>query len=314
LVAVGEPYADRDGVEDSGAVDLFGVGDDVKQLTTITQDSDGVIGDSEVGDMYGWAVAFGHLGGRPGDIDLAVGVPYENDDGTGRQVDSGKVDSGMVAVVFDVLTARGHYASVKWDLRQATSQVRESSGDRFGYALDYAEWNGDGYLAATAPLADGSAKDSGIVQLFARKGGGQVAPLRAVGPVSGWSLAWWDAGGVLSLAVGAPYEPSGSAKEAGAVRSFSATGAAGPVVRGDAAYEHLGASVTDLGGGATTPGPRLLAGAPDHGATGAAALLNGGRPVYYGPGTTGGGPGTTGGGPGTTDGGASVDVGAAAAG
>ncbi|ETK30941.1 integrin alpha [Microbispora sp. ATCC PTA-5024] len=297
LVAVGVPHADSDGERDSGAIDLFRVRETPERLARITQDSDGVIGNSEAGDMYGWAVALGHLGGRPDDLDLAVGVPYENDDGAGRQVDTGRIDAGMVGVVFDVATARGHYGSVKWDLRQATDAVRESSGDRFGYALDYAEWKGDGYLAATAPLTDGGTKDSGLVQVFVRRGAGRLAPLRALGPVSAWSLAWWDAGGVLSLAAGAPYAPSGPAREAGVVRAFADAGqSAGnrqivegsgrQLAAGSAAYEHLGAAVTDVGGATPfTPGRTLLAGAPDHGPTGAVALLDGGRATYRPPGT-----------------------------
>ncbi len=302
LVAVGEPHADRDNATDSGAVLLYEVNDTAKPATTITQDSEGVIGNSEVRDMYGWSLALGHLGGKPDQLDLAVGAPYENDDGTGRQVASGKIDSGMVAVVFDVLTAEGTYTSKKWDPRQAATEVPEKSGDRFGYALDYAEWKGDGYLVASAPLADAGAQDSGLVQLFVRKGDGEVVPLRtfrlgvgqfkgvspAKGARIGWSLAFWNPVDVLALAIGSPYETfQRGPKESGLVRQVDVALAEGSdLVTGTSAvaYEHYGWSVTDVGGAnALTPGDRLLVGVPDRPTGGAVAVLDGGRPTYYGP-------------------------------
>ncbi|MEZ0073339.1 integrin alpha [Planotetraspora sp. GP83] len=313
LVAVGEPHADRDGVTDSGAVHLFDVDDvdDVddtaaKATAVITQDSEGVIGNSEVGDLYGWALAFGHLGGKPGELDLAVGVPYENDDGTGRQVASGKIDAGMVGVIFDVRVAGGRYTSKKWDLHQASTDVREASGDRFGYALDYAEWKGDGYLAASAPLAGAGGKESGIVELFVRKGGGEVSPARTFkarsGGLGGWSLAFWSPRGVLSLAVGSPYATAGSGpKESGLVRWIFLSGAGQTMFVPSGRQERFGASVTDIGGpNALSPGERLLIGVPDRGPTGTVAVAGEGDPVYYGPGKL--------------DGGASADFGASVAG
>ncbi|MCT9931540.1 FG-GAP repeat protein [Planotetraspora sp. A-T 1434] len=306
LVAVGEPHADRDGVTDSGAVHLFDVGDTAKATAVITQDSEGVIGNSEVGDMYGWALALGHLGGKPGELDLAVGVPYENDDGTGRQVASGKIDAGMVGVIFDVRGAAGRYTSRKWDLRQASATVREASGDRFGYALDYAEWKGDGYLAASAPLADAGGKEPGIVEVFVRKGSSELTPVRTVkgrsGGLGGWSLAFWSPRGILSLAVGSPYATAGSGpKESGLVRWIFLNGADETMWLPSGRQERFGASVADLGGqNALSPGERLLIGVPDRGPTGAVALISEGDPVYYGPGKI--------------DGGASADFGSAVAG
>ncbi|MEW9533152.1 FG-GAP repeat protein [Microbispora sp. NPDC049125] len=303
LVAVGEPHADSDGEKDSGAIHLFEASGDVagaastgtvtgvvRPLAVITQDSAGIIGNSEVGDMYGWALALGDLGGKPDVLDLAVGVPYENDDGTGRQVASGKIDAGMVGVVFDVATAKGSYTSAKWDLRQATTTVREASGDRFGYTLDYAEWKGNGYLAAGAPLADADARDDGVVQIFAREGAGEVRPLRALKGVPAWSLTWWDARGVLSLAAGCPYAGSGG-REAGTVRSIALDGDEGdPLLSGAAGGEHLGTSVSDSGGGnAVTPGTSLVVGAPDRDATGRVAVLGDGPPAFHGPGEVEGG-------------------------
>lgn len=302
VVAVGEPHANSDGFADSGAVHVYQVSDATKSAKTITQDAEGVIGNSEVGDSYGWSLALGNLGGKPDQLDLAVGAPYENHDGTGRQVAAGKIDSGMVGVVFDILTTTGTYTSKKWDPHQVATAVPEKSRDRFGYALDYAEWKGDGYLAASAPLADAGASDSGFVQLFVRKGAGEVVPLRTlrlgvgqfkgVPPAKsariGWSVAFWNPVGVLALAIGGPYEDSPQAsKESGVVRQVDvALAEGGDLVTGTKAvsYEHYGWSVTDVGGtNALTPGKRLLVGVPDRRVGGAVAVLDGGIPTYYSP-------------------------------
>ncbi|GAA4597802.1 hypothetical protein GCM10023194_73660 [Planotetraspora phitsanulokensis] len=300
LVAVGEPHADRDGVTDSGAVHLFEVGDTAKASAIITQESEGVPGNSEIGDMYGWALALGHLGGRPGELDLAVGVPFENDDGAGRQVASGKADAGAVGVVFDVQAARGRYAGTAL----GPQGDRRSTG-RFGYALDYAEWRGDGFLAASAPRASG---DSGMVELFARKGAGEVSPLRTFpaesGELGGGSLAFWNREGVLSLAIGSRMTPALDPGLSGVLRPILAdnavtSGAVPDVSVG--AFVHDGAAVSDVGGrSAFEPGTGLLVGLPDAGPTGSVAVIDRGAPVYHGPGKI--------------DGGASADFGAAVAG
>ncbi|GII29899.1 FG-GAP repeat protein [Planotetraspora mira] len=304
LVAVGEPHADRAGVSDSGAVHLFQVGDIAEASAIITQESEGVPGNSEIGDMYGWALALGHLGGRPGELDLAVGVPFENDDGAGRQVASGKADSGTVGVVFDVQAARGRYAGTTLRLDRSGPDTPESSDDRFGYALDYAEWRGDGFLAASAPLADTAAKDSGVVELFVRKGAGEVSPLRTFqsesGELGGWSLAFWSPQGVLSLAIGSRMTSATDPGESDVLRPIlpQSPGAYGtPAVP----YTHVGAAADDVGGrSALEPGAGLLVGLPDAGPTGSVAVLDRGASTYRGPGTI--------------DGGASADFGAAVAG
>jgi hypothetical protein len=283
---------------------LFEVGDIAKASAIITQESEGVPGNSEIGDMYGWALALGHLGGRPGELDLAVGVPFENDDGVGRQVASGKADAGTVGVVFDVPAARGRYAGTTLGLHRDGPDAPESSNDRFGYALDYAEWRGDGFLAASAPTSDPAARDSGIVELFVRKGAGEVSPLRTFqaesGELGGWSLAFWNLQGVLSLAIGSRMTSASDPGESGVLRPIlpeSAVASGTPAVP----YAHVGAAVSDVGGrSALEPGAGLLVGLPDAGPTGSVAVLDRGTSVYRGPGEI--------------NGGASADFGAAVAG
>ncbi|WP_066371831.1 hypothetical protein [Herbidospora mongoliensis] len=190
VLAVGEPHAD-DSVTDSGAVHLF----TPQGRTRLDQESDGMIGNGEVGDMWGWSLAF-H--GDPARPDLAVGVPYEDNDGTGLQVASGIVDAGTVVVIQDVLSG-APYTTRKWDLGQATTAVPEESGNRFGWSLATTRIGGKSYLAAGAPLAGD--QDAGMVQLWA-----DLTPTRTITAPGttglGWAVAFTADG---KVAMGHPY-------------------------------------------------------------------------------------------------------------
>ncbi|MEU4699752.1 hypothetical protein [Nonomuraea dietziae] len=184
LVAVAAPYEDLAEVKDAGSVY---VRRGEAPLRRIGQDTPDVPGNPEVGDQYGWALAFG------AGNSLVVGVPYENDDGTGVQVEEGKIDSGSMTVLADVTAQR--LSGTKWE------PPDRATGDRFGYAVAYAEGSG---IAVGAPQA-------GFVQLFDEA----VAPTRKVTGEGafGFSLAAAKDG---RLAVGAPYAGS-----TGAVRVLS---------------------------------------------------------------------------------------------
>ncbi|WP_043628677.1 FG-GAP repeat protein [Nonomuraea candida] len=178
LVAIGAPHEDEGRLPDTGAVYVRkGTG----ELRRISQESVDVRGNGEVGDQFGWSLAFGPRNG------LVVGVPYENDDGAGRQVEAGRIDSGSVVFIDDALAAR--ITSVKLDSPTA------ASGDRYGYAIAYAE--GSGYaIGAPGP---------GYVQLLdlARKQVRQVRQVaQAGGEAFGFSMAASADG---RLAIGAPY-------------------------------------------------------------------------------------------------------------
>ncbi|NUR90697.1 MAG: hypothetical protein HOY71_42030 [Nonomuraea sp.] len=175
LAVIGAPYEDDGQVQDAGAVYVRkGAG----ELRRISQESVDVRGNSEVGDQFGWSLALGPKNG------LVVGVPYENDDGVGRQVEAGKIDSGSVVFIDDVLADR--LTTLKLD------SPTKSSGDRYGYAVAYAE--GSGYaISSPGPgyvqLLDPARKQTRIV----KQGGGTAF---------GFSMAASPDG---RLAVGAPY-------------------------------------------------------------------------------------------------------------
>ncbi|GGP12216.1 FG-GAP repeat protein [Nonomuraea glycinis] len=175
LVAIGAPYEDDGYVADAGAIYVRkGTG----ELRRISQQSTDVRGNSEVGDQFGWSLAMGPGNG------LVVGVPYENDDGVGQQVDAGKVDAGSVVVIEDVLA--GELATVKLDSPTAASD------DKYGYAVAWVDGVG---LAVGVP-------GPGYVQIY----DDELEPARRVRQAGteafGFSLAASADG---RLAIGAPY-------------------------------------------------------------------------------------------------------------
>ncbi|MEV0614903.1 hypothetical protein AB0I81_16370 [Nonomuraea sp. NPDC050404] len=175
LVVIGAPYEDESQLLDVGAIY---VRKGATELRRISQETVDVRGNSEVGDQFGWSMAFGPENG------LVVGVPYENDDGAGRQIEAGKIDSGSVVFIDDVLATK--ITSFKLDSPTA------KSGDRYGYAVAYSE--GSGYAI--------SSPGPGYVELLnpARK------PIRRVTQAAkqafGFSMAASSDG---RLAIGAPY-------------------------------------------------------------------------------------------------------------
>ncbi|MFI7466179.1 FG-GAP-like repeat-containing protein [Nonomuraea sp. NPDC049646] len=175
LIVIGAPYEDDGQIEDAGAVYVRQGSDALRRISQETVD---VRGNSEVGDQFGWSLAIGPRNG------LVVGVPYENDDGAGRQVQAGKIDSGSVVFIDDVLAPR--IASLKLD------SPTKSSGDRYGYAVAYAE--GNGYAVSAPGPGYVQLLDLGRKQTRMVKQGGRQA--------FGFSMAASSDG---RLAVGAPY-------------------------------------------------------------------------------------------------------------
>ncbi|MEV2267724.1 hypothetical protein [Nonomuraea africana] len=219
LVAVSAPYEDLADVKDSGAVY---VRRGEAPLRRIGQDTPDVPGNPEVGDQYGWALAFG------AGNSLVVGVPYENDDGDGVQVEAGKLDSGSVTLLADITAQR--LSGTKWE------PPDRAAGDRFGYAVAYVEGAG---IAVGAP-------QGGFVQLFDNA----VKPTRKVTGEGafGFSLAASRDG---RLAVGAPF-----AGGTGAVRILSVA---------DESVDRLltPGQGARFGWSVTFSGNQLVAGAPD---------------------------------------------------
>ncbi|WP_248961732.1 FG-GAP repeat domain-containing protein [Sphaerisporangium perillae] len=317
VIAVGAPYENADRTDDAGAVYLYCAkpGGGTEPVIRITQQSEGIVGNSELGDMFGWSLVFGRFGGRADSMDLVVGTPYENDDGVGKQAgNAGKPDTGAVEIVFDAAEAGDTYTSVKWGIPESVKGVIEHAGDRYGYALAYAESGGVPYLAASAPLADvGGVADSGLVQVFKPGKDGKPAPARTIrlggeglddqpakaGAALGWSLAMVGSSKALRLAIGDPFD-SRDGTQAGVIRQVRLSGAPGGTGKADGTgggggagnallrtgqahpYDHFGWSVAAFGASDSfAPGAGLLVGAPDQQGTpgGAVAVLREGAPT-----------------------------------
>ncbi|GAA3837340.1 hypothetical protein GCM10022226_69250 [Sphaerisporangium flaviroseum] len=302
VIAVGAPYEDDTRVTDSGAVYVYAAKPDGEPGAAhrITQQSEGVVGNSEEGDMFGWSLVLGRMGGRAGSVDLAIGTPYENDDGVGKQGgNAGKADTGAVEVIFDAAEAGKTYTSVKWGIPESVKNVTEHAGDRYGYALAYAEFGGTPYLASSAPLADvGSVTDSGLVQTFQPDKSGTLRPVRTIQlgaggledqsaepkAALGWSLAMVGTEKTLYLAIGSPFD-SRNAVEAGVIRAVPLSGdEAGRslTLEKPHAYDHLGWSLATFGAADSfSAGTGLLAGVPDETSApgGAVALIREGDPT-----------------------------------
>ena len=281
VVAVGAPGEDVAGVRRAGAVHVFtvGPGRKVTERLRITQETPGVPGVAEPGDMFGWSLALGRLGGDPDALDLVIGAPYEDiEAGAGR-------DAGAITIVYDVTARRGggRLRGVSRHLAAADDGLTDRAGDRFGYALAYGEWGGLAHLAVSAPGADvAGAADAGAVRLYEaggkagpravrllRQGAGGLPDAPEEGDEFGHALGF--AGG--NVLVGAPFEDVRGVPEAGAVTVVPLDGGPGSFVTEGRvrlqAYDHFGWSVTGVGE------EWMAVGVPDEQAThgGAVALI-----------------------------------------
>ncbi len=135
-LAVGNPYDNAAGIPDAGSVNVLygsaGTGIVVAGNQLLSQNTPGVLGGgAETADLFGWDVAAGNVGGT-NEADLAVGVPLEDR--------VGKVDVGMVNVLYgsaDGLSAAGNQA---WDQDAVGVGGFGSRGDEFGNAVAIADF------------------------------------------------------------------------------------------------------------------------------------------------------------------------------
>lgn len=145
-LAVGIPGRKVGGAPEAGAVQvMFGSSAGLSRSQLWSQDTTGVIGQSQSNDRFGTALAIGDFN-CDGFADLAVGVPDEN-------LGSGAPDAGAVNVLYgsrNGLTATGNQ---EWDQGRSGVDGEPTDGDRFGAALAAGDYNGDGCsdLAVGAP-------------------------------------------------------------------------------------------------------------------------------------------------------------------
>jgi hypothetical protein len=127
-----------------------------------TQDSSGILDETEIGDQFGFSLAAGDFNGDGRD-DLAVGIPFE-DFGTAI-LDN---DSGAVAVLYGSSTG---VSSTDQFWTQDSSGIADETegGDNFGFSVAAGDFNGDGRddLAIGVPSEDlGIDIDTGLVHVI----------------------------------------------------------------------------------------------------------------------------------------------------
>jgi hypothetical protein len=272
-----------DGLANAGRITvMFG-----STLGCFDQDTSGILGDAEEGDLFGSALAAGDFD-DDGFEDLAIGVPGED------EPSSGDGRAGIVQVVRGSASGLSAIADYLFgQLQFPLGQSGEDFDDHFGAALAAGDFDGDGFgdLAIGVPDENvGAVVDAGTAHALY----GSAAGLTTTGSQTfhsnfpagmpdspnpddafGRTLATgdFDGNGTDDLAVGMPGEDLGAQPEAGAVTVLygldRATGAFGTVRFGSAM------TVSEVAGnrivGLIREGGAVLAASVAHSRTGGSA-------------------------------------------
>lgn len=150
-LAIGVPREDVGSAADAGAVHvLYGspAGLTASGSQFWTQDSPGIEDGAEAGDRFGTALSAGRSRGALAPDDLAIGARFED-------VRSVR-DAGAVNVIYGSVSGLTAAGSQFWHQDRAWIKNIAEDGDRFGTAVSWGDFNGDGSddLAITVPRED----------------------------------------------------------------------------------------------------------------------------------------------------------------
>ena len=219
-LAVGVPFEDFFAVNDGAVNVIYGSAGGLTAANNDvwSQNSPGVLGVAEAGDLFGYSLAAADYNGD-GFTDLAIGVPDE---------DQAATNDGAVNILYgsaNGLTATGNQV---WSQDSTGIADIAEAGDRFGYSLATGDFTGNGIadLAVGVPFEDQGATDTGVVNVIIGRPGGLtadstqlwsqnstgIADTAEAGDRFGYSLATGDftGNGIADLAVGVPFEDQGA--------------------------------------------------------------------------------------------------------
>lgn len=161
-LAVGAPGEALGSIYNAGVLDvLYGSDDGLTQvgIQVFDQGSEGVYGNIEQADLFGFSLAVGDFDGDEYD-DLAVGVPYED---IGSDWDAGQIN--LLYGSHNGLEGNDEYHHQDTFCDDCVAE----QGDRFGFALAAGDFDGDGYddLAVGVPYEYlGSTPNVGLVNIL----------------------------------------------------------------------------------------------------------------------------------------------------
>ena len=178
-LAIGVPGEALGAIDDAGVIVVVyghGAGLDPTDSRAFHQDSPGVLGLAEAGDLFGAALAVGDFD-SDGHDDLAIGIPGE---------DIGAiVDAGAAGVLFGRASGLSAIRDQAWSQNSAGVLGVAEAGDGFGSWLATADLGGAGFssLLIGVPSEDiGELADAGALNLLPGTFGGVTS-----GPDQAWS-------------------------------------------------------------------------------------------------------------------------------
>ncbi|MBA3528503.1 MAG: VCBS repeat-containing protein [Propionibacteriaceae bacterium] len=231
MVVFGAPGEDLGSATDAGVVNYLQYSDTIPVLPRqISQNTAGIPGSAETGDLFGAAVALGV--DLIDDLDvweIVVGAPGESLGARER--------AGSITVISDVHTfPPTTYPAVSYTQDSPAVPGSSEEGDLFGYSLAVLNTPAKRTLAVGAPGESiGPTASAGVVNLFTSTGSGLVpgVGLHQDSPGVGGAAEAGDRFGhalsfvparpgetTAALAVGIPLEDLGSVKDAGMVQVF----------------------------------------------------------------------------------------------